>query len=255
MIDPHPKLCHRPKPRPVRNRPKKEHPVLGKLEFVNESPGWWQSSVMIDDANVRIDVQHNARVTDELLDAAANLLSWIANNVDRLRDYATDELSAGRFRSNIKEEHEERLTDRSVLDALRPSLAVLQDDSAEFSFDCGSLPDGHLFEADQIQISIDKNRTPNLVFLMQLGVESLAESILKLPIPPDCADFIGTIPDQFIARAAEWGWIDLDDELRVLLKKGIVEVNRRIDGGSAESIAYMKKVRHLLRRIEIEDDV
>ena len=91
----HPQLRLRPVRNPHLRRPSREHPVFGKLEYVNTDGGWWKGTTTIDGTAVRVDVQEMTNIAIEALDRAGSFVTWIQSNGSVLRRHIGSELLAG----------------------------------------------------------------------------------------------------------------------------------------------------------------
>ena len=257
MTKPHPSLCNRPKPKTQPQRPAKVHPIFGRLEYINRDGGWWQSTVPMADRPTRVKLVQRARLSDDVIDSAACFLSWILKNQQQVRAHLGRELSNGVYRSNMEKHPCDKLADSSLLEAIYPCEIVLYNDFAELAYECFSLPEGKLFGADRIAVTIDSSKVPTSVFLSELGLHDRAQGILELPLPADLSHFEESLADQFVARAAEWGWFDFDDQLQELLDGAIRSVEEQMRTTSEESAEYLRRVLLLLKDIprEADDDL
>lgn len=247
MPEPHPKLCFRPRPDSGLHRPTMQHPVLGILEYINRFGGWWQGKTTVAGWFVRLDVQQGANIPEGALSVAADFLQWVQKNEPIVRACVEKQLSAGDARSNILDHVAgvPRLDNPGILHHLRPYMIVLFEDHAELRYDCDALPGGNLFGAQQVYVSIDSSKSPESVFLMDLGFDRRAERLFDRPLPQDALDFENSLGDQIIARAAT-DRLALDAELRGILKQAIEDADRRIKAGSPECASYMISVKAML---------
>jgi hypothetical protein len=226
------------------------------LQYVNRDGGWWQSQGAVAGSSVRLDVQEDVNVPESRLDATAGLYQWIRDNEPSVRSFVAQELSAGRFTSNLVEHPTGGvgLETPRVLEAIRPYLIVLSGDHAELRYEGDALADGQMFGADCIEVTIGSDRTPESVFLRDSGRDGRAHRILDRPLPADAADFENSVPDQFVARAAYWGWFSFSDELRGLLQQAILRVDELMRTGSPDRASYMGTVKRLLLDIAKDAD-
>lgn len=250
MPVPHPKLCLRPQPSPGLQRPKLQHPVLGTLEYINRDGGWWQGTARVAGCIVRVDLQQPANVPPQALTVAARFFRWIQSNQSLLHAHVENELTAGNAHSNIRDHgtRAPRLNHPEILRDLRPYMVVLWDDHVELRYDCDALPDGNVFGAQRIYVSVDSNFSLERTFLMAQTLERRAEQFFERPVPVDASDFVNSLGDQLIAKAAT-GRLALDSELRGHLKAAISDAEQRSHAGSPECASYMVSVKALLSEI------
>jgi hypothetical protein len=249
----HPKLCSRPKPNPGLKRPMLEHPVLGAMEYINRDGGWWQGTTSIARSPVRLDLQRGANVPAKALNAAAGMLQWVQQHESEIRSFAERELKAGAARSNLVQHVKgiPKLKDTdSLVKLLVPDMVVLWDAAAELRFACDNLPGGNLLGAHYVEVRVEAQK-PESVFIREVGIDNMAQKILASPVPCDAGDWENSISDQFVARAAQWGWFEFDAELRKLLAEAIDRTDA-VQAKSPECALYMQSVNRVLHRIAQE---
>jgi hypothetical protein len=248
MIDVHPKLCSRPQPRPGAKRPTLGHAVLGALEYVNRDGGWWQGTAAIGGVAVRLDLQQPANPAADAVQSAAESLQWVQENEATIRGQIGARLAAAEYHAAGRGEPEPIADAAALLPALRPMKVVLWRDHAELYYDCALLPDGNLRGAHQVGVFLDAERGIDIT-LDQLELDRRAANLLGRPVPAELVDFVDSLADQFLARAATGG-IVLDAELTDLLETAIAEIEpRRARAGSATAGDYLTSVANVLRAI------
>lgn len=250
MTEPHPRLCFRPRPKKGLARPTCEHSTLGHLEYINRDGGWWQSTTEISGNLVRLDFQaETTRLTDEMLESAAAKLAWVQAHEPQIRSHAAIQLQTGKFRSNLKNPPNVSLSDATLLDSLRPCMIIIWSDWSDLCYDCDHLPEGELFGADSLQVTIQGTSEPGMVFLYSRFLKLRAEIILEQPIPPDAPAFENSLADQFVSKIAVDRVIAVDDEVKDLIATATKEVKTLSENGSQQLKNYLRTIEIFLRDI------
>jgi hypothetical protein len=250
LAEPHPKLRCRLPPNPRLKRPTREHPVLGRLEYVNRNGAWWQSVSIIAGSHVRLDLQHpSAKLDDATMDAASQQLSWIQSHHSDVLRHAALQLERGHYRPPCDDSPRPIPLTPSQLSALRPFMVHLLKDFTIVRYECDALPDGTLCGADCLEVTTDRISELGDVLLLNRSLDDRANVILSRPLPPGLPEYKNSIPDQFVAKLAADYWIRLDKELTVLLNAAIEEVRTLAANPQLACSQYMGSVEMLLRDV------
>lgn len=79
--------------------------------------------------------------------------------------------------------------------------------------------------------------------LYELANDYRAEWLFAVPVPEDCADFVDSIADQFLASAGILKW---DEELRALHEQARADIEKRLANCSAKAGEYLTQARNIL---------
>jgi hypothetical protein len=226
--------------------------ALGTLEYINRDGGWWQGTVVIAGVPVRIDWEaEETNIPSDRIEEAGRRLRWMQEHEAALRDYAGAQLLAGDFDSSIRihEKRKPRLDDESVVGRLLPQMVRIWDSGSSLTYDASDLPGGELFGAHEVTIYVDAELAPESVKLDRLDFSARAKRLFQRPFPQDLAGFENSIADQLIAKAAEYGSLDMDSELRTLVEQSLEQVAAMTVTCSPLAKSYLGEAKRLLQEI------
>jgi hypothetical protein len=227
-------------------RPTREHPVLGKLEYVNQNGQWWQSQVRVSGQLVRLDFHppSGVRLTNEDLVTGTILFEWIRDNEARLRDNAFADLRK-----------QPDISGALTASLARPYMIWLWDDHADVMYEYDDFTENAPLKGLQIEISVKEGQLAGKSGTRWMRYDERCENLLKRPLPPGLEWFVDSLPDQFIATVAAWLTIKLDSaELRDLLREAQTEVADALSKADGEVRLYLLAAQSLLKEIGDEVD-
>jgi hypothetical protein len=253
----HPKLALRGEAETDPPREKQTIPGLGVATLVEEDDSGWQAIVRLSDPDrpVLFDLNTLGELDETVVDFAIHFLQWVIQNEPELRLRLADRLMEGNYtrKSDVSIVFEDR---DKIISTLRPHSIILWHicGTGEIWYDCTPSPEGNLSGATEINVNLDAEKQIESIRVYSWSMTSKrAARFLERAVPPDTNYAKDSLADQFMSRAAIWGWLEFDSNLRVHFECCRKAVEEKLTKLTGRSHAYFLELLAILNMIDADD--
>jgi|GEM_PF-5186916 hypothetical protein len=254
----HPRLALRAEAEADPPREKKSIPGLGVATLYEEDSNGWHVIVSLTDPEnpVLFDLNTCADLDEGIVNFAIHFLQWVLQNEPELRLRLADRLIEGNY-TRKSDEVRFVFEDRDkIISTLRPHSVILWHISCtgEIWYDCTTSPEGSLSGATEINVDLDADKQIEFIRVYSWSMTSKrAARFFDRSIPPETNYAKDSLTDQFVSRAAIWGWVAFDPELRAHLVSCRNAVEEELAKLSGRSQAFFRELMAILKMIDADD--
>jgi hypothetical protein len=233
------------KPRRLKGlkRPTKTDPALGTLEYVTyERCHSWHLPHRFVPSRVTIVEQIVSEWEPKQVENAILLMAILKDNEREIRERilraSYRELVSDAGRSGSIDQILEHLDDWMAL-----FWMTYWDEYFDVRYDCSDAPEGTLFGADQIRISLGKDAAiQSLSFDSDPSDDNRRDAFRQRVVPPDCGFVADSVADKFITN----GYFAPTPELADLLDASIEQTAALLANAATDSEAFLRSAHRLL---------